>query len=53
VVTAILDEQTGERNEYPFIEAMIRNGENFHGDFDKAMRMLEAFKHGVLDSRNL
>jgi predicted nucleotidyltransferase len=52
-VTAILDEQTGERNEYPLVEAMIRNGENFHGDFDKALRMLEAFKHGVLDSRYL
>ena len=53
VVTAILDEQTGERNKYSLVEAMIRNGENFHGDFDKALRILEAFKHGVLDSRHL
>jgi predicted nucleotidyltransferase len=52
-VTAILDAQTGEQNEYPLVEAMIRNGENFHGDFDKALRMLETFKHGVLDSRHL
>jgi predicted nucleotidyltransferase len=52
-VTSILDRQTGERNEYPLVEAMIRNGENFHGDFDKALRMLEAFKRGVLDSRRL
>lgn len=52
-VTAILDEQTGEQNEYALVEAMIRSGENFRGDYDKALGMLGAFKHGVLDSGRL
>lgn len=50
-VMALLDEQTGEQNSYPLVEAMTRRGENFYGDFDKALEMLEMLKRGILDSK--
>jgi predicted nucleotidyltransferase len=44
----ILDEQTGDRNQYPLVEAMLSN---FHGEFEKGLAMLESFRQGVLDQR--
>jgi hypothetical protein len=45
-VLAILEEQTGARNQYPLVNAMLTN---FHGDFDTGLAMLESFRNGVLD----
>ena len=47
---SILEGQTGERNEYPLVEAMIRNNENYRGDFDVGLASLEMLKKGVLES---
>jgi predicted nucleotidyltransferase len=44
----ILAEQTGDRNQYPLVEAMLSN---FHGEFEKGLAMLESFRQGVLDQR--
>lgn len=44
----ILDEQTGDRNQYPLVEAMLSN---FRGDFETGLAMLESFRQGVLDGR--
>ena len=45
-VMKILEAQTGERNEYPLVQAML---DNFHGEFEKGLRMLESFAQGVRD----
>lgn len=45
-VLKILEAQTGERNEYPLVEAML---DNFHGEFEKGLNMLESFVQGVRD----
>jgi predicted nucleotidyltransferase len=45
-VMTILEAQTGERYEYPLLEAML---DNFHGEFDKGLSMLESFVQGVRD----
>ena len=45
-VMTILDAQTGERNEYPLVEAML---DNFYGEFEKGLSMLESFVQGVRD----
>jgi hypothetical protein len=45
-VLTILDEQTGEKNQYSLVEAMLIN---FHGEFEKGLAMLESFRKGVLD----
>jgi predicted nucleotidyltransferase len=47
-IMKILDEQTGERNQYPLVEAMLRS---FYGEFQKALSMLESLKQGILDVR--
>lgn len=44
----ILDEQTGEQNQYPLVEAMLTN---FHGEFEKGLSMVESLKQGILDVR--
>jgi predicted nucleotidyltransferase len=46
-VLKILGGQTGERNEYPLVEAML---DNFHGEFVKGLSMLESFLLGVRDA---
>lgn len=51
VVEEILEGQTGARSEHPLVEDMIAGGENFRGDFDKALSMLETFKRGVLEAK--
>ncbi len=45
-VMKILETQIGERNEYPLVEAMR---DNFHGEFEKGLNMLESFVEGVRD----
>jgi predicted nucleotidyltransferase len=45
-VLTILEEQTGDKNQYPLVNAMLSN---FHGEFEKALAMLESFRQGVLD----
>jgi predicted nucleotidyltransferase len=45
-VTKILETQTGEQNQYPLVQGML---ENFHGEFEKGLEMLEAFKGGIVD----
>jgi predicted nucleotidyltransferase len=45
-IMRILDDQTGERNQYPLVEAMLSN---FHGEFQKSLSMLESLKQGILD----
>lgn len=45
-VMKILEAQTGERNEYPLVEAML---DNFYGEFEKGLSMLESFAQGVRD----
>ena len=45
-VMTILEAQTGDRNEYPLVEAML---DNFYGEFDKGLSMLESFVQGVHD----
>jgi predicted nucleotidyltransferase len=47
-IMKILDDQTGERNQYPLVEAMLSN---FHGEFPKGLSMLESLKQGILDVR--
>lgn len=47
-VFKILEGQTGERNEYPLVEAML---DNFHGQFETGLRTLESFVQGVRDVR--
>jgi predicted nucleotidyltransferase len=47
-VLAILAEQTGDKNQYPLVNAMLSN---FHGDFDIGLEMLESFRRGILDDR--
>jgi predicted nucleotidyltransferase len=44
----ILDEQTGERAQYPLVEAMLSS---FHGEFQKGLSMLESLRQGILDIR--
>jgi predicted nucleotidyltransferase len=45
-VMTILEAQTGEQHAYPLVEAML---ENFHGEFDKGLSILESFVQGVRD----
>lgn len=45
-VLGILDEQSGEKNQYPLAAAMRGN---FYGEFEKSLAMLQAFRQGVLD----
>lgn len=45
-VMKILETQTGERNEYPLVQGML---DNFHGEFENGLRMLESFAQGVHD----
>ena len=45
-VLKILEEQIGERSEYTLVEAML---DNFHGEFEKGLSMLESFVRGVRD----
>jgi predicted nucleotidyltransferase len=45
-IMKILDDQTGEQNQYPLVEAMLSN---FHGVFQKGLGMLETLKQGILD----
>ncbi len=47
-IMKILDDQTGERNQYPLVEAMLSN---FHGEFEKGLSLLESLKQGILDLR--
>jgi predicted nucleotidyltransferase len=47
-IMKILDDQTGERNQYPLVEAMLSNS---HGEFQKGLSMLESLKQGILDIR--
>jgi predicted nucleotidyltransferase len=47
-IMQILDDQTGERNQYPLVEAMLSN---FRGEFQKGLSMLESLKKGILDVR--
>jgi predicted nucleotidyltransferase len=44
----ILEGQTGERNEYPLVETMIR--ENYQGKFEVGLAALEMLKIGILES---
>jgi predicted nucleotidyltransferase len=47
-VFAILEEQTGDKNQYPLVNAMLTN---FNSDFDTGLGMLESFRQGILDVR--
>lgn len=47
-VLAILEEQTGDKSQYPLVNAMLSN---FHNDFDTGLAILESFRQGVLDVR--
>jgi predicted nucleotidyltransferase len=47
-IMKILDDQTGERNQYPLVEAMLSN---FQWEFEKGLSLLESLKQGILDIR--
>ena len=51
VVEEILKRPMGAQHEHPLVEDMIAGGENFRGDFERALSMLENFKRGVLETR--
>jgi predicted nucleotidyltransferase len=46
-VLKVLEEQTGDRTQYPLVNAMLAN---FHGEFENALAMLGSFRKGVLDT---
>jgi hypothetical protein len=50
-VEEILVGQAEAWRDHPIVEDMIAGGENFHGDFDHAISMLEAFKRGILETK--
>ena len=51
-VEEILEGQAGVLHEHPIVEDMIARGENFNGNFDHALSMLEAFKRGILETNS-
>lgn len=50
-VEEILEGQAVALREHPIVEDMIAGGLNFHGDFDHALSLLEAFKRGILETK--
>jgi hypothetical protein len=50
-VEEILEGQAVALRDHTIVEDIIAGGENFHGDFDHALSMLEAFKHGILETK--
>ncbi len=49
-ILAILDDETGNQQQYRLVEAMIRGSTGEESEFEKHLQLLEEFKRGITES---
>ena len=49
-ILAILDDETGDQQQYRLVEAMIRGSAGEESEFERHLRLLEEFKRGITEA---